>query len=164
MISKIYLDMDGVVADFHKRYVDLFKMTPTESREQKEFHPHWKEFILTNQFASLDWWYDGQELLDYIKTIDSKVQIEMLTSSGGLKYHDQVKEQKLHWLKEKGITYKANVVAGRRKKAEYATPDVILVDDTLDVIESFNAAGGIGIHHKDAKVTIEIIKAHLNSA
>lgn len=160
MIEKIYLDMDGVVADFHRRYVEVFGKTPSEARDQKEFHPHWKEFVVTGQFATLDWWHDGQKFLDYIKTLD--VEVEMLSSSGGTKYHDLVVEQKLHWLKEKGIHYKANIVAGRRKKKEYAKPTTILVDDTEDVIDDFNEAGGIGILHKDANETIKIIKQILS--
>jgi hypothetical protein len=49
-------------------------------------------------------------------------------------------------------------VPGRRKKAEYAKPDTILIDDTPDVIESFVEAGGVGILHKDAVKTIEKLK------
>jgi hypothetical protein len=52
-------------------------------------------------------------------------------------------------------------VAGRSKKAEYATPDSILIDDTEDVIKSFRAAGGIGIHHKALGNTIKLLDIYL---
>ena len=55
-------------------------------------------------------------------------------------------------------------VAGRKKKAEYATPDSILIDDTDDVIKAFREAGGIGIHHKDVGNTIMLLDIYLNRA
>jgi hypothetical protein len=60
--------------------------------------------------------------------------------------------------------WKVNVVAGRKLKAEFATPDSILIDDTLDVIEAFNKAGGIGIHHKDVGNTIMLLNILLDKA
>jgi len=157
MITKIYLDMDGVVADFERRYTEMFGKTPLEARDQKEFNPNWKEFIETEQFKYLDWYPGGQELLKFISTLP--VQVEMLTSSGGQKYHEKVAAQKVYWLVAKNIPYFANVVSGRKLKANYATPQTILVDDTEDVIQVFNRAGGHGILHKDVNVTIEKIKS-----
>jgi hypothetical protein len=78
----------------------------------------------------------------------------MLTSSGGMKYHTEVTIQKTQWLCERGIEFKINTVPGRKLKAAYATPTTILVDDTPDVIDSFGAAGGIAILHKDVNETI----------
>jgi hypothetical protein len=43
-------------------------------------------------------------------------------------------------------------------KAEYAKSTTILVDDTPDVIDSFGAAGGIAILHKDVNDTIRQLK------
>ena len=82
------------------------------------------------------------------------VEIEMLTSSGGLKYHTEVTIQKTQWLCERGIEFKINTVPGRKLKAAYAKSTTILVDDTPDVIDSFGAAGGITILHKDVNETI----------
>jgi hypothetical protein len=53
------------------------------------------------------------------------------------------------------------VVAGRKKKAEFATPDSILIDDTDDVIKAFREAGGIGIHHKDIGNTLMLLDIYL---
>ncbi len=112
------------------------------------------KFIEGENFATLDWNPGGQELLAYVRTIPKNIEIEMLTSSGGLKYHTEVTIQKTQWLCERGIEFKINTVPGRKLKAAYATPTTILVDDTPDVIDSFGAAGGITILHKDVNETI----------
>jgi hypothetical protein len=92
-----------------------------------------------------------------VRTIPN-IEIEMLTSSGGMKYHTEVTIQKTQWLCERGIEFKINTVPGRKLKAEYAKSTTILVDDTPDVIDSFGAAGGIAILHKDVNVTIKTLK------
>jgi hypothetical protein len=86
----------------------------------------------------------------------------MLTSSGGKKYHDLVADQKSVWLKKHNIAYKPNVVPGRSHKTEYAKPDVILIDDTEDIIVAFNKAGGIGILHKDIGETLKSLDTLLS--
>jgi FMN phosphatase YigB (HAD superfamily) len=151
MIKKIYLDMDGVLCDFEKRYFDLFDETPGETRDKKNFNPNWKSFVKGENFASLDWYPGGKELLEFIRTYP--VEVEILSSSGGDKFHGEVTVQKLNWMKKHGIRYKANIVPGRRHKKDYAQPNTILIDDTEDNIHDFNAAGGHGILHKDVSKT-----------
>jgi hypothetical protein len=73
-----------------------------------------------------------------------------------------VARQKKIWLKKMGIAYKPNVVPGRKFKAEYAGEGIVLIDDTEEIIHSFNKAGGIGIHHKDVKETVETLVSLLN--
>jgi hypothetical protein len=90
------------------------------------------------------------------------VNVEILSSSGGKKFHNEVSEQKDEWLNNLGVNYVRNIVPGRSLKRNYATPDSILVDDTEDVIEGFRNAGGIGILHTDANETIELLKGYLN--
>ena len=160
-ISKIYLDMDGVLCNFERRYFERYNELPGSMRDRKDFNVHWDDFIETRQFETLDWWPGGQELLTYVYFLHNElgIEVEMLTSSGGQKHHKSVAEQKQVWLNSKGIPFKANVVAGRKTKAEYATPNTILIDDTPDVIQSFNAAGGIGILHKEVGNTLLKLKS-----
>ena len=73
-----------------------------------------------------------------------------------------MKKQKKVWLKRHHIDFTANIVPGRHLKANYAKPDVILIDDTTDVIDDFNRAGGIGILHKDTAKTIKIVQSILD--
>lgn len=157
-IEKIYLDMDGVLCSFDGRYREMFGMSPVDARGRKEFRKHWVEFITKASFATLDYHPGAEKLIAYVASIANKVQVEMLTSSGGPDYYSEVAQQKIQWLCDHGIPYKANVVPGRRHKAEYATPTAVMIDDTEDVITSFRTAGGIAIHHTDADLTIETLK------
>ena len=163
---KIYVDMDGVVANFEKRYIELFRQSPDSSRERKEFSKNWDVFIEGKHFETLDWWPGGPELVTYLSKNVPLEDVEILSSSGGNKYHYLVVEQKKNWIKTFNLTeqWKINIVAGRKKKAEFATPDSVLIDDTLDVIEAFNKAGGIGIHHKDVGNTIMLLDILLDKA
>jgi len=156
MIEKIYLDMDGVIADFDKRWFDVFGRTPLKSRDKKEFSDDWENFIKDKNFEKLDWYEGGEELLSYIRKLN--VPVEILSSSGGKKFHSEVETQKKVWLKKNGIAYKPNIVAGRKLKAEYASPKVVLIDDTPDVIDGFTRANGNAVLHKNAKDTIEKLK------
>jgi phosphoglycolate phosphatase-like HAD superfamily hydrolase len=160
-VNKIYLDMDGVLCNFEKRYFDLFNETPGSSRDRKEFSQNWTDFIMGNNFEHLELFPGALELLSYVRK--TGIDIEILTSSGGKKYHDLVANQKDVWLKKQGIAYKRNVVPGRKIKSEYAAEDVVLIDDTPDVIESFNRAGGIGILHKDIGETLQTLDGLLAS-
>ena len=149
--------MDGVLCSFENRYLELFGESPNAARARKNFSPNWTKFIEGENFATLDWNPGGQELLAYVRTIPN-IEIEMLTSSGGLKYHDEVTIQKTQWLCERGIDFKINTVPGRKLKAAYATATTVLVDDTPDVIESFSGAGGIGVLHISTNDTVQILE------
>jgi hypothetical protein len=161
-IKKIYLDMDGVIANFERRYIELFEETPGEFRDRKEWSENWVKFIEGKNFETLDWWPGGPELITFLTKNFDVSQIEILSSSGGNKFHEKVVEQKNTWLKNYNIPFeKVNIVSGRKRKAEYATPDSILIDDTEDVVKAFRDAGGVAIHHKDYNNTIKLLNIYL---
>ncbi len=162
-MKKLYLDMDGVLSDFEGSFSGNYGPDTLKTRDKKLWTEEWPDFILNKKgFETLPWWPGGQEMVKFAKELAKKgIEVEILTSSGGEKYHDQVKEQKVAWLKKNGIAFKPNVVPGRKHKKDYAGPGIVLVDDTKDVIDAFNKAGGIGILHKDIGETIEKIKSLL---
>ena len=162
MISTIYLDMDGVLCDFEKKFTDLYGFLSLAKRDRKQWSVDWEDFIIRKHaFEKLDWFPGGRELLSYIRNHPS-IHVEILSSSGGERFHGEVTAQKIKWLKSHGINYKANVVPGRKHKKNWAKPDAIIIDDTPDVITAWNKAGGIGILHKDVKETIKTLDNLLN--
>ena len=153
--------MDGVLCDFNKRYKELWQVDPNANRERGEKRDFkWDEFVNGNNFETLDWYSGGKELLKFVLTLD--IPIEILSSSGGRSHHEEVKRQKKVWLEKQQLDFPTNIVPGRALKADYAKPDIILIDDTDDVIDDFNAAGGIGILHIDTAKTIKIVQSILD--
>ena len=152
--------MDGVLCNFEKRFTELYGKDALGSRDRKNFTTNWPNFIMDGNFENLEWFPGGKELLDFIQN-ETDWEVEILSSSGGEKFHSEVAAQKVVWLCNNGIPYKANIVPGRKHKTAYATPETILIDDTEDIIVNFNAAGGLGILHKDANETLAKLRTLL---
>lgn len=164
-ISKIYLDMDGVICDFHKRYLEMFGQNAGDepidiARDHKDKSSTWKKFVETEQFATLDWFPGGRELLQYVESL--RIPIEILSSSGGIQKHSEVRDQKTKWLRNRGLLYPINIVPGRRIKKYFSYQGNVLIDDTLDVIEGFNEGTGTAILHKTVDETIKTLDSLLN--
>ncbi len=153
--------MDGVLCNFEKRFTDLYGKDALGARDRKNFTTNWPNFIMDGNFENLEWFPGGKELLHFIQYA-TDWEVEILSSSGGEKFHSEVAAQKVVWLCNKGIPYKANIVPGRKHKTAYATPETILIDDTEDIIVNFNAAGGVGILHKDINETLAKLRTLLD--
>lgn len=150
---KLYLDMDGVLADFNKEYT---KIDPNKE-DRKKFRSAVLDYKI---FEHLDFMPDTQELLNHVSRLHG-VTCEILTSMGT---HDpfqgeSAKTQKLKWLNAKNIPYKANFVRSKEEKAQYATPTSILIDDSVGCISPFIRAGGHGILHVTASETNSLLDA-----
>lgn len=147
----LYLDMDGVLADFHKAYT---KLDPALA-DRKKF----REAVVTYRiFEDLEFMPDTQELLNHVSKLNG-VDVQILTSMGTFDpfQGNCARNQKMLWLNKHNIPYKPNFVRCKEEKAQYATPTSILIDDSIGCITPFNAAGGHGILHKTAKETIEVL-------
>jgi len=158
-ISCIYLDMDGVIADFEKRYKELYHMDPSQAEKQKKYNHFFDEFIKTGQFASLDMMPGAMDGITFLRKLNVPTQILSSTANG--ERYDAISKQKMIWLQKHGITFTPNFVAGKRLKQQFASPDKILIDDMESVINQWNDAGGIGILHKDWNTTITILKMYV---
>ena len=158
-ISCIYLDMDGVIADFVKRYKELYRMEPKEAEKNKKFDHFFDEFIASNQFATLDLMPGAMAGIDFLRK--ASVPTQILSSTANEKRYDAISKQKMIWLQTHGITFNPIFVPGKRHKYKYAAPDKIIIDDTPSVINDWRAAGGIGILHKDWITTLAILKMYV---
>lgn len=145
--------MDGVIADFNKEY--------TKYDPQKADRKRFRSAVIDDHiFEKLDFMPDAEELLNHVSRLHAHgLTVEILTSMGT---HDpfqasMAQMQKLNWLAEKNIPYKANFVHNKQEKSHYATNRSILVDDSVGCISPFIAKGGHGILHVNASDTISIL-------
>lgn len=158
-IEKIFVDMDGVIANFDKGYMREFGISPKETRNRKEFNGYFDKFIDNKGFQNLEPMSDMKILIDFLNTLP--ISKEILSSTAREEYYDELSSQKSFWLDVQGINYKANFVPGKKHKYKWATPNSIIIDDTESVIDDWVNAGGIGILHKDAISTISILKMYV---
>jgi len=158
-IECIYLDMDGVIADFVKRYKEMYHMEPTEAENKKEFNKYFDEFIKTNQFATLDKMPGTDTALEFLRK--AQVPTQILSSTANEERYDDISKQKMIWLQTHGITFTPNFVPGKKHKYKWAKPNTIIIDDTESVIDDWRNAGGIAIWHKDWPSTLAILRQYV---
>lgn len=165
---RIFVDLDGVLADF-KRGMER-AMTVVHGREfehdedRYEVDTHYRKLV----WSSIDTYqdiYDGQLWLELDTMADSAVlwrfvlpfNPEILTATGPKKY--RAREQKLEWVPMHfGREVRINIVERAVEKANFAAPNHILIDDKMKAIGPWRDAGGIGILHTSAEDTIRQLK------
>ena len=153
MIDKIYLDMDGVLCDFEKRFVEVHSIAPDSIGRTFTESPEWEQFVSEGHFKTLDWFPGGMELWKCVSSLG--VPLEILSSSGGHKFYETIAEQKTTWLRDKGIDIPVNIVPGKRHKRDFADLARILIDDTERNVVEFIEAGGIALLHRESTTTIK---------
>ena len=157
-ITKIYLDMDGVIADFNKRFKERFKIEPKDAQTYKEFDSFFIKFIAEQDFATLDLMPEAMELIEFLRSLS--IPTEILSSTSSEKKDGDIRPQKLEWLKKHNIEFTPILVPGKRFKKDYSNPNSLLIDDTPANIDQWRREGGVGILHTDIQTTIGILKMY----
>ena len=71
--------MDGVIADFNKKYKEMFSIPPAEAEKDKKFERFFNEFIAKESFAKLELMPDAINLMNYLR--NTGIPIEILSST-----------------------------------------------------------------------------------
>jgi hypothetical protein len=164
----IFCDMDGVLVDFDEGYKQLTGVTTqhADSQGKDEFWKLYRDSLKNKDipersyWANLDWMPDGKQLWDYIKGYNPYV-LTAPSVNFDIPFEERYKlennesmQGKTEWVQRlpnmRKIYFRS---AGR--KADFAGPNKILIDDRKDTIDKWNANGGIGILHTSAANTIK---------
>ena len=148
MMIKLYLDMDGVLADFHKAYYDGVPRDGSWNRVR------FRTMVMEHKiFEDLEMLPNARALLNFVESLrqSHKISVEILSSKGTYDTEQgaETVRQKELWLEKHGIMYPANFVRSKLEKAKFATPTSILIDDSVGCVIPFTDAGGNGILHTD---------------
>jgi 5'(3')-deoxyribonucleotidase len=159
--SKVYVDMDGVLADF---FGEWQKLIGSDWRKVKDIEPALQKIRDKDNF-----WLDlpllpqAKNLLGIIK----KVKGSSTILSSPLPNDPNSEPHKREWIKKNLDFFPPENVIITHDKPKYAvnsdgTPN-ILIDDFGKNIASWEAAGGEGFKHKDHKFerTAKAIKQHM---
>lgn len=158
---KIYVDLDGVLADFIAGVSKLLDVEYSDEKynsDPKFRSDMWRAVTKYSKeggqlWSELDTMPDAGQLWSYVE----KYNPEILTAAGNPAYGaDAQKRAWVPWMI--GSDIKVNIVRKSADKAQYATPDSILIDDQAKSINPWKAAGGIGILHTSAANTISELK------
>jgi hypothetical protein len=151
---KIFVDLDGVVADLDKHVLNLTGKTFPQLRKNDK-DDGFQNFVNSERkkghsvFGELDLMPDAKQLWDYI----AKYKPSILTATGVPEA--QATAEKIQWVMNNLNGYdQIHTVKKSILKAEYAQPNYILIDDREKSIKPWRGAGGIGILHTSAADTI----------
>jgi 5'(3')-deoxyribonucleotidase len=151
----IFIDMDGVLTDFERRFEQFAGVTPDEYMSQKtiqvgekkaneEFWNLVDKQIGVRFWAGMPWMPEGEKLYKYIK----KYKPTILTSPSR---EESSRIGKGVWVKRNMSGVPVKFGYGADGKAKFAGPNKILIDDREDNISAWKAAGGVGILFKSTE-------------
>jgi hypothetical protein len=145
---QLVLDCDGVLADFDAGATGELGMSPRAFEERYGKREFWRRIARARDFyARLPLMADARLLFDAVQHL----QPIILT---GLPLGNWAAPQKVRWAEQHFPGTRIITCMARDKYRHMGGADV-LVDDRADHRDKWEDAGGIFVHHKDARSSIE---------
>ncbi len=154
-MRQLYLDCDGVLADFDKGATSILGLSPKKFEERHGLGRFWQKLASAPDFYfSLPLMPDAMRLFDAVKHLDPII----LT---GLPRGNWAADQKMRWAAEHfpGVRM---ITCMARDKRDHAREGDVLVDDNNKFRHLWEQAGGIFVHHKNAAQSIEELRAYFD--
>jgi hypothetical protein len=153
MKRQLYLDCDGVLADFDRGATAVLGLDPRAFQERHGPARFWQKLASAPDFYfSLPLMPDAMELFDAVRTLDPII----LT---GLPRGNWAAAQKVRWAAQHFPNTRI-ITTMARDKRDHAKAGDVLVDDMVKHRHLWEEAGGIFIHHRNAAETIEQLKPY----
>ena len=157
---KVYLDMDGVLADFDQRFEDISGMKPKEFEAKYGTKEFWN---LIDEENKISFWVGIKPMPGAAALVNAvkKYNYELLTSPSAKK---QSYLGKILWVRNHSdiLGGKPRINFKRAKEKHEVKPELaktdILIDDREDTIGRWNAAGGTGIVYKSIGQVLNDLK------
>lgn len=164
---EVFLDMDGVLADFFTEYAKLAGMPAGSSYRDvppAKNDPTLNKMVGTDFFYRLPRFPTTNTLVDMVVKVFGKYSICSSPLRGD---HENSEVQKTRWIQKnlKPLPARIVIIANKAKHAVQpdGTPN-ILIDDRKDNIISWEAAGGIGIKYQADEDSLDVVAEGLRRA
>jgi hypothetical protein len=148
---QLYLDCDGVLADFDRAATALLGLPPRQFQSRYGLPAFWKKLQSQPDFyGTLPLMPDAMTLFNAVRHLNPII----LT---GLPRGNWAAPQKVRWAASRfpGTRIITCLAADKRR---HARDGDILVDDTLKYRDLWSGAGGIFVHHRGAASTITTLR------
>ncbi len=162
-IRKIYLDMDGVLADFDRGLRELCGLIPLPQDEER---PPAVDEAMWAKVREVDHFYDRLEVLPGAKEMFDALyekygdRCEILTGIPKPRrgIHTSA-EDKTNWIRRLISKDVVMNIVHREQKPQFCTgKDCVLIDDYGKNIEEWQANGGTGILFKSPEETLRTLE------
>jgi phosphoglycolate phosphatase-like HAD superfamily hydrolase len=154
----IFIDLDGVLADFEKKARESLGADPraTDKMSMNELFRKLEQYQQSGgrYFEEMDLLPDAMQLWQHVKKYNPIIcsAIGRITNA---------EKEKRNWVNHHlGPAAEASAlfVPSAKEKCRHAGPNHVLIDDKLKAITPWVQAGGIGILHSSAALTIHKLK------
>lgn len=147
-MKQLFLDLDGVLADFDTAAQRLFGMSPHKAEESLGAREFWRRIVHVGKFyRDLPLMPDARQLYDAVAHLHPII----LT---GVPVGGWAEDQKVNWVAEHFPGVKIITCRAREKFVHLRHHGDILVDDTLKYRHLWEEAGGVFVHHVSAAETL----------
>ena len=161
-IKRIFLDMDGVLADFNLGVETLTgREFPNTDQGHNDYDERKEELTNKRLFRMLPPMPDMYDLIAYVR--HTGLPWEILTAAGVVN-RELVVWDKQEWIKEfvsPSVVVTCTMTGSQ--KGMFAIEGSVLVDDRQKNLDAWEKHGGIGILHTSAEDTINQLKELRNS-
>lgn len=159
-MPQLFLDLDGVLADFDAGVINLFGMTAAEFEARHGLREFWRRIAKApNFYGTLPQMADARRLFDAVAHLAPTI----LT---GLPLGNWAAPQKVAWV-GKHFPGVPIITCMARDKHKFMDPGDVLVDDRENHRAAYEREGVLFVHHRSAEESLRqlaIIFPSVNAA
>ena len=158
-MKTIYIDMDGVVADFDTYVEGVLGREIGWGTSQDLTDDEWVKLASVDRlYYHLPLMPDATKLVAYAKSLSTRFYVGLLTAIPRRTTIPSAQADKQAWVDKYFPGMKMDIGPYSRDKQKWCTPGDILIDDRPSNIVEWSAAGGIAMYHTgDVDATIKYI-------
>jgi len=142
---KVYCDLDGVLADFVKQWVDYYQLDPSAYRKQHgsdAFHKQLSDAPI-EFWSEMPWLPEGPTIWNHVRLYNPTI-LSAPPNEG-----TAGRKGKIEWItKHLGPITPPYVFKRSEHKSQLSSPSAILIDDYHKNVTQWQSRGGFGILHQ----------------
>jgi 5'(3')-deoxyribonucleotidase len=160
-MNVIYVDMDGVVADFDTFVSNLLGRPIGWETTSDLSDEEWKKLASVDRlYYQLPMMPGATKLIAYVKSLNTRFYVGFLTAIPRRTTIPSAHADKLAWVDKYFPGMRMDIGPYSHDKQKWCIPGDILIDDRPSNIAEWTAAGGIAVYHTgDVNATIKYINS-----